>query len=136
MATPPGPSAAYSPPSRPLGVAILAVLVGLFGVLWIVLGILILAGVAAFAFLSAGGLPGVLGLTGLVAGAIVLGIGLVILGLALGLWHLRLWALVLTLIVVAVGHISDGLAGAYASLGFVLGAILFVYLLAVNRHFR
>jgi len=125
----------YSAPSRPLGVAILAVLIGIFGVLWIVGGILILAGVAAIAFLNAGALPGLIGISGLVAGAVVLVIGLIILGIALGLWHLRMWALVLALLVLLVVVVSNGIAHAF-DLVFFLSVILFVYLLAVHRHFR
>ena len=120
--------------TRPLGVAILAFLVGLFGVLihhwWT-------------AHPRGGDCPGVprrsrefRGESGAIWGVIVLIIGLIILGLALGLWHLRMWALVLTLIVVFIEIVSFALAGNYVSLGFVLSLIIFVYLLAVNRHFR
>ncbi|HKN06570.1 MAG TPA: hypothetical protein VJ021_03055 [Thermoplasmata archaeon] len=120
--------------TRPLGVAILAFLVGLFGVLIIIGGLLILAAATVPAFL---GVPGsFVGESGAIWGVIVLIIGLIILGLALGLWHLRMWALVLTLIVVFIEIVSFALAGNYVSLGFVLSLIIFVYLLAVNRHFR
>lgn len=134
MSTNPNPSP-YEP-SRPLGVAVLAVLVGLFGFLWILGGALILGGVATAAFLNAGALPHALGYTGLIAGVIVLVVGLIILGLALGLWHLRMWALVLTLLVVALEVISYALAHNYESFGFLIGLLLFVYLVAVHRHFR
>ncbi|HYA56977.1 MAG TPA: hypothetical protein VEH57_00700 [Thermoplasmata archaeon] len=124
----------YAPaPSRPIGVSILAFLVGLFGVLWIVLGAFVLAGAAAPALLGAGN---VLGLSGVIAGAVILILGLIILGLALGLWHLRLWALVLTLLFMIFEMVSYGLAGRFVSLGFILAALLFIYLLAVSRHFR
>jgi hypothetical protein len=126
---------AHTEPSRPLGVAILAILIGIFGFFWIVSGILVLAGVAALAYLNAGALPGIVGLSGIVAGAIILIIGLIILGIALGLWHLRLWALVLALLVLLVVVVSDGIAHDY-SWGILLGILLFVYLLAVHRHFR
>jgi len=126
---------AYTPPSRPLGVAILAVLVGLFGLLWILGGLLIVADVGAVTYFNGGGLPSLLHQTGLVAGLIVFVLGLIILGLALGLWHLRMWALVLTLIVLFVELVSYGLAGNFVSLGFIVALVLFVYLLAVHRHF-
>ena len=129
------PTPQYAPaPSRPLGVAILAVLVGLYGILLILAGVLVLAGVAATHFL---GIPtGFAGLSAFAVGVIVLIVGLIILGLALGLWHLRMWALVLTLLFVIFELISYGLAGAFVSLGFILALILFVYLLAVHRHFQ
>jgi hypothetical protein len=120
--------------SRPLGVAILAFLVGLFGVLIILGGLLIIAAATVPAFL---GVPShFVGASGAVWGVVVLIIGLIILGLALGLWHLRMWALVLTLIFVFIELVSFGIAGAWVSLGFILSLIIFVYLLAVNRHFR
>src|SRR5208282_5972278 len=104
--------------TRPLGVAILAFLVGLFGVLIIIGGLLILAAATVPAFL---GVPGsFVGESGAIWGVI----GLIILGLALGLWHLRMWALVLTLIVVFIELVSFALAGNYVSLGFVLSLII------------
>ena len=129
------PTTQYAPaPSRPLGVAILAVLVGIYGFLLILLGALVLAGVAATHFF---GLPtGFAGLGTVALGAVVLIVGLIILGLALGLWHLRMWALVLTLLFVIFELVSYGLAGAFVSLGFILALVLFVYLLAVHRHFQ
>ena len=134
QATPQYASAPSSAPSRPLGVAILAVLVGLFGVLLILGGALARAGVAAATYLS---IPsGIAGVGGLEFGAIVLIIGLIILGLALGLWHLRMWALVLTILVVLFELVTYGLAGKFATFGFIFALILFIYLLAVHRHFQ
>ena len=133
MATATAPQYA-PPPSRPLGVAILAVLVGLYGVLLILGGLLVVAGVAVSHYF---GVPtGFAGLGSVALGLIVFIVGLIILGLALGLWHLRMWALVLTLLFVIFELISYGLAGAFVSLGFIVALILFVYLLAVHRHFQ
>ncbi|HTT72642.1 MAG TPA: hypothetical protein VMG99_00615 [Thermoplasmata archaeon] len=130
MATAPAPESR----SRPLGVAILAVLIGLYGFLLILLGALILVGSAAeHTFGSA--LPYSFGTSVTIAGALTLVIGLIVLGLAVGLWHLRMWALVLTLLFLAFELISFGLAGAFVSVGFILSLILFLYLLAVSRHF-
>ena len=121
-------------PTRPLGVAILAVLVGIFGFLLVLGGALILAGIAAITFL---GIPsGLAGVGGLTFGIIVLIVGLIILGLALGLWHLRMWALVLTLLFLIFELVSFGLAGNIVSFGFFFALILFIYLLAVHRHFQ
>jgi hypothetical protein len=126
------PAPAAEPTSRPLGVAILAVLVGIFGILLIIGGILILALGVTSSVIGAG----FFGETGIVLGAIVLIVGLIILGVALGLYHLRLWALVLALIVTFFELVAYGYAGHFVSLGFILALIIFVYLLAVHRHFH
>lgn len=123
-----------APPSRPLGVAILAVLVGIFGVLLIIGGILLLAVGVTVHFLGIG--SGFLGLASVVVGAIVLIVGLIILGIALGLWHLRLWALVLALLFTFFELVTLGIAGQFVSFGFIFSLIIFVYLLAVHRHFH
>jgi hypothetical protein len=118
-------------PSKPIGVAILAVLIGIVGFFFIVAGVLLAAlDIAVGISLPQFGMYGVL-----VAGIILLVIGLIILGVALGLWHQRLWALVLAIIVFALYFISDALAGAYFSLGAIIALILVIYLLAVHRHF-
>jgi hypothetical protein len=131
------PTNTYSPPpqkTRPLGVAILAVLIGIYGFLLILLGGLILAASGAQHAFGVS-LPYNFGTSATLAGVITLVIGLIILGLAIGLWHLRMWALVLTLLFLAFEMVTYGLAGAFVSLGFILALILFVYLLAVSRHF-
>ncbi len=119
--------------SRPLGVAILAVLVGIYGILVILGGLFVLVGAAVSPFVS---LPAhFAGAGGVVLGVIVFIIGLIILGVALGLWHLRMWALVLALIVTFIELLIYGLADRFITLGFILSLIVFVYLLAVHRHF-
>ena len=126
-AAPPPPM----PPSRPLGVSFLAILVGLYGVFLILTGIVVLAGAAVL-----GSLAGYhfIGLPLFVVGAIVFVLGIIILASALGLWHLRLWALVLALIVTFIEVVSYALAGSI--FGLVIALIIFVYLLAVHRHFH
>jgi len=126
---PPAPTT----PSRPLGVAILAVLVGIYGFLIIVAGALLVAGASAPALFGAP--SSIAGLGGLTFGVIVLVIGLIILGLAVGLWHLRMWALVLTILFLLFELATYGLAGRFVSLGFIIALLLFIYLLAVHRHF-
>lgn len=121
------------PASRPLGVAIVAVLLGIYGVLVTIGGILILASVTALSFL---GVSSPFGGVGVIAGVIVLIIGLIILGVALGLWHLRLWALVLALLVTFIEVVLAALAHNYVSFAFIVGLLLFIYLLAVHRHFH
>lgn len=127
----------YPPPapSRPLGVAILAVLIGIYGFIVFLIGLFVAVGASIFPFLGAANPFHVFGVGGVVGGLIVLIIGLIILGLAVGLWHLRMWALVLTLLFLIVEIILDALAGAYITFGFILAVILLIYLLAVSRHF-
>jgi hypothetical protein len=123
------------PPTRslPLGVAILSVLVGLYGFVVFVVGLLLFAKIAVSSYL---GLPSTFGLTGYELAAIVTIVGLIILGIGVALWRLRLWALVLGLLFLLFELVSYAYAGHYASLGFVLALVIFVYLIAVNRHFR
>jgi hypothetical protein len=125
---------AAPPPSRPLGVAILAVLIGIYGFVEFLLGLFLLVGSAVFSSVAPS--YSAFGLTGVAVGAVFAVIGLIILGLAVGLWHLRMWALVLMLIFLAIEMILNGLAHAFISFGFIVALILFIYLLAVNRHFR
>jgi hypothetical protein len=124
----------YYPParSRPLGVAILSILVGIYGFLVFLAGLLVLAGVAVSPYL---GISQLGGYTGVVLGLIVVVIGLIILGVAVALWRLRLWALVLAVIVTLIELAIYGLAHDFLSLGFILSLIVFVYLIAVSRHF-
>ena len=135
MSTPPmQPYDMYAQPrpSRPIGVSILAVLIGIVGFFFILGGILLaVVGLAVPVSVPVFGLH--LGVVAL--GILVLIFGLIALGLALGLWHQHLWALVLAIIVFAVNFLGDALAGAYFSLGAILSVILVVYLIAVHRHF-
>ncbi len=126
------------PPSRPLGVAILAVLVGIYGILWIVVGGLALAGqVGTAAFHSYLGQPFKLGsLSAFEIELVILIVGLIILGLALGLYHLRTWALALSLLFLIFVLVEYGIAHAFLTLGFLLSLVIFLYLLAVSGHFR
>ena len=123
------------PPRRslPIGVAILALLVGLYGFFVFVVGLLAFAGITVATYL---GEPLKFGLTGYALAALVTVIGLIILGIGVALWRLRLWALVLGLLFLLFEIVSYALAGAYLSLGFLLALVIFLYLIAVNRHFR
>lgn len=127
----------YVPPTarRPLGVAILSVLIGIYGFLVFVIGLLIAVGSSVFSYLGGANPLHILGVSGVVAGLIILVIGLIILGLAVGLWHLRMWALVLTVLFLILEIVLNALAGAYLSLGFIIAVILLIYLLAVSSHF-
>jgi len=127
------PYPSYTPPkSRPILVSILAVLIGIYGFLVFLLGLLLLVGSTV---LTGFGGSTFFGLSGVIGGVVVLIVGLIILGLAVGLWHLRLWALVLTLLFLVFELISYGLAHNFVSFGFIVSLLLFIYLLAVSRHF-
>jgi hypothetical protein len=118
-------------PSLPIGVAILSVLIGIVGLFFIVAGVLL-------AILGIGvglSFPALTHYGGVVLGIILLIIGLIILGLALGLWHQRLWALVIAILIFGAYFVSDVLAGAFFSIGAILSLILVIYLIAVHRHF-
>ena len=136
---PPPPVSTLPPPappprrSLPLGVAILSVLVGLYGFVLFVVGLLLFAKIGVSSLL---GLPSTFGLAGYALAAVVTIFGLIILGIAVALWRLRLWALVLGLLFLLYEIVSYAYAGHYASLGFLLALVIFVYLIAVNRHFR
>jgi len=121
--------------SRPIGVAILSVLIGLYGFIVFLLGLLIVVGSSLLGSFGGTNLFGHLGVSDLTGGLIVLVIGLVILALAVGLWHLRLWSLVLTILFLVVEMVLYGLASDFISFGFIVAVLLFIYLLAVSRHF-
>ena len=116
----------------PLGVAILAVLIGLFGFFVIVLGLAFLFVAAGF-LLGGVGVASVFGYTGTIAGIIILITGLVILGTAIGLWNQELWALVLAIIVLLFYGVVEYLSHAWV--GLVIIVLLIVYLAAVSKHF-
>ena len=126
------PPAPPPPRSLPIGVAIISFLVGLYGFVIFVLGVLLLAKVGVSQYL---GVPS-LGLTGYALGGLVAIIGLVLLGIGVALWRLRLWALVLGLLFLLYELVSFAYAGKFETFGFVLALVIFIYLLAVNRHFR
>lgn len=125
-----------SPPTRPIGVAILAVLVILAGVVLTILAVLMVRG----------GLS-ILGTTG---NALLLGLALVFLLLSLillaagfGLWSLRPWAWWLAAIVLVlhlVTRVGDTAVarqiGPAILIGFVLPLLILVYLLAVRGRFQ
>ncbi len=89
---------AYSAPvpGRPLGVAIIAFLLGLFGFFTLLGGILIV--VLSNYSVSLGG-SNLYGFTGVLLGVVLVLLGLIELGVAVGLWHLSMWALVVAVLV-------------------------------------
>jgi len=114
----------------PLGVAILAILIGIFGFFLFAVGLLVaLLGVSVG--LTTGG--SVFGFTGTIAGVITLLIGGVILAVATGLWDQELWALALAIIALLVYGVIAFVSGSWLTLVVVLG--LLGYLVAVSDHF-
>jgi hypothetical protein len=120
----------------PLGVAILAVIVGIYGFFLFVFGALSIALQTLPSYFKDLGPGETFGLHGIVYSAIVLIVGLIILGIGVALWRLRLWALVLGLLFLLFEMVSYGAAHQIVSVGFILALLIFVYLIAVNRHFR
>ncbi len=123
------------PPQRslPLGVAVLSILVGLYGFALFLLGLLLFVGRTLDISILA---VHVFSLSGYPLAAAVTIVGLVILGIAVGLWRLRLWALVLALLFLIFELVTYVYAGTYLTVGFFLALIILIYLIAVNRHFR
>ena len=128
------PVVVYRPrPSRPLGVAILAVLIGIFGAFLLIAALLLLLG---------GGLGLALPTLGPVYGGVLVG-GIILLVLAVllfvvarGLWELELWALVLAIIVLVFELLALWLAGRLLSVEGIIAILLLVYLIAVHGDFR
>jgi hypothetical protein len=132
------PPAYYGPPepSLPIGVAILAVLIGIVGFFVFIVGLLVVFAVGGAGLLAhSAGLSYIVGF----GGGLVLAIaGLIILGVAVGLWHQRLWALVLAILVVGFLLVEDFLTigvGTFFTIGGIILTILLIYLIAVHRHF-
>ena len=128
-------AAPYAPPmprSRPFGVAILAVLIGLVAVLLLVVSIaliLLFSGLAIateFSFFGAGAIGGV----------ILLIFSIVLLVVAVGLWRLEMWALVLSFLVLFILVVSNVVRGNIVSFSTIFDVLLLVYLFLVRHHFR
>ena len=117
---------------RPLGVAILAVLIGLFAAL------LLLASIVLFLFGAPFlGAPGVgFGGGAHLTAVVLLLLAIILFVVASGLWDLRLWALVLSIIVVGFLWISDALTGHLFTVTALIELLLLIYLVLVRRHFE
>jgi hypothetical protein len=114
----------------PLGVAVLAVLIGIFGFFIFALGLIVL--IAGVGIGLAGGAT-VFGVSGLLAGLIILIIGGIILAVAFGLWDQELWALALAIIVLGILGAVEFFSGSW--LAFLVAVLLLVYLVVVSNHF-
>jgi hypothetical protein len=118
--------------SRPLGVAILAVLIGLVGVLTLIVAVAALVLFSGLALLTQFSFFG----AGVVGGVLLLVFSIVLLVVAVGLWRLEMWALVLSAIVLFLVLVSDALRGNLLSFSTIVVLLLLLYLVLVRRHFR
>lgn len=116
----------------PLGVAVLAILIGLVGFFFLLVGLFAIVApalLAGYAFFG----------PGLVGGLIVLILGIVLLAVASGLWNQELWALALAILVlvlllaVNVYHLLEH--GSASLLAVLIEVVLIIYLVAVSNHF-
>ena len=133
-----GPTAPTAPPraSRPLPVAILAVIMAGYGLAAIVVGGL------AFRHVSYGVLTGLVNwvpnlasYSGAVGAAITLVLGIVILVTAVGLWRLKMLWLVIALAGVFYEIGIFAYAREFTAAPFLIALVLLVYLFAVSGHF-
>ena len=129
-------------PGRPFGVSLLAVLVGLYGFFLLVVGVALLV-ILGFLNENPQYVPTVLPVSlgsALILSAIVFLLGLIVLGVAFGLWHQRVWALVIAIIVLVIVILGD--LATFSGAGFAqiitlgIPVLLLIYLLAVRSHFN
>ncbi|HEY6238590.1 MAG TPA: hypothetical protein VIZ68_05335 [Thermoplasmata archaeon] len=118
-------------PSLPLGVAILAVLIGVIGFLLLVVSIAIIVLYTGLAFLTQFSFFG----AGVLGGVLLLIFSIVLLVVAFGLWNLEMWALALSVIVVLILFISNAIQH-LVSISTAVLLLLLVYLVLVRHHFR
>ena len=126
----PPASQTYVRPSqeRPLGVAILAVLIGIYAAFLLIGGLLLLL-FSGYVYSHAFALFGVS-----FFGAILLIIlAIVLFVVASGLWNLEIWALALSIIVVLVSIVGVFLQSNFLELALLI--LLLVYLVLVRHHF-
>lgn len=123
---------ANSSSTLPLGVAILAVLIGIVGFVYVLVGLLLLIHFGALGGLALFG-------QSTLGSIIVLVLGIVLLVVARGLWDLEVWALALAVLVVLLllaGNVYSFLTGGGASIiSMIVEVLLLVYLIAVSNRF-
>ncbi len=131
-------SATYSPPPPqsigrlPLGVAILAILIGIVAFFYLIVAIFAFLSVALFhVYLIAG--------VGLLAAVITFILAIILFVVAGGLWNQRLWALALAIIVVLI-LLAESVYGLYVGrsvslVAAIIEGLLLIYLIAVSGHF-
>ncbi len=131
---------------RPLGIAIIAILIMFSGAIWILAGIMILGGVAGLAELIEDLLgPGAAGLVGTL-GFIILIFGLLVFLEGLGLWKLNIIAYIVVLISLGLNVLGLLLSFEYlltlllngyisALINPIITILLFIYLIQVRDRF-
>jgi hypothetical protein len=119
-------------PRRPLGVALISVLIALFGFLLILAGILYLLSTYLGPVVpsSLDLLPSV----DLWGAAIVTILGAALLGIATALWNQETWALWTTVVLIFATTAYLFFTGSITIL-FLIFVVLFVYLISVRRYF-
>jgi hypothetical protein len=118
----------------PILVGLLAILIGLFGFFFLIVGVLLIAASVGVLGLPAAGAYAIVNGGALFAGVVTLIFGAVLITVATGLWDLELWALILTGAVVAVMVALLVVASDFGwSLLIAVG--LLVYLVLVRGHF-
>ncbi|HZY93083.1 MAG TPA: hypothetical protein VFG07_09985 [Thermoplasmata archaeon] len=117
---------------RPLGVAVLAVLIGLFGALILVASIVLFVFGTHLYGVSGFGLSGNV----LIDAIVLLILAILLFVVATGLWDLEMWALVLSVIVVGFLWLSTIIGGGLLTLQSLIEVLLLVYLVLVRHHFR
>ena len=125
---PPGMYGAM-PPKRPIGVTIIAILSFLAGLVEILGGVALLGLAALGATAGAGFLAAFAG----IIGGVLLILGLITLGVAIGLWRMRSWAWWIALIVNIISlAVSIGTA---SYVGVILPLIIVIYLIVIRDKF-
>ncbi|HXQ95145.1 MAG TPA: hypothetical protein VN864_08285 [Thermoplasmata archaeon] len=118
----------------PILVGLLAILIALFGVFFLVVGLLIVGTSVGILGLPSAGAFAVVSGGALLAGVVTLVFGAVLVTVATGLWDLELWALVLTGLVVAV-IIALLVVASDFGWSLVIAVGLLLYLVLVRDHF-
>ena len=138
MASPPPPPQYAQRPSRPIGVAILAILIILAGVVLVLISLVFV--LAALVVMAATGSALILVLAGI---AFLLSLILLLAGI--GLWGLRPWAWWLSVIVLVLSIINEFAGVTLSSLRalstvdliiFGFPVLMLIYLFAVRHHIR
>ncbi len=123
------------PHKRLLGVIVLSVLIGIYG-FFVTIGAIIILAVLPF--------PNVIPLplsfgSQLFIGIISLVLWIILILIAIGLWNLRMWALLVTIVVLLIAFILqlvhfNGSALSYASV--IIVGLLLLYTVLIRKHFH
>jgi hypothetical protein len=129
---PPNWSNVHVRPARPIGVAVLAVVIGLIGLVLLLAG-----GLFLINSYSGGVIPGsvlIVHSVSQIGAALLFLLGAILMAVATALWRQEAWALYTTVVVTFAGLTFLFFTGAITYL-FLILLVVFVYLLVVRRHF-